>query len=107
MKFDVVNFFNEFHEHGNFVRNLNTTFLVLKQKKKGAFNVKDFRPISLVGSLYKWLTKVLANRLKKVMGRVISCFQNAFVEGRQILDAMPNEAIDSVLKKKGSGQVGH
>ena len=53
------------------------------------------------------MTKVLANRLKKVMGRVISNFQNAFVEGGQILDTMliANEAIDSVLKKKGSGLI--
>ena len=67
VKFDVLNFFDEFHEHGRFVRNLNTTFLVLIPKKKGAVNLKDFRSISLVGSLYKWMTKVLVNRLKKVM----------------------------------------
>ncbi|RVW58237.1 LINE-1 reverse transcriptase-like [Vitis vinifera] len=70
----------------------------------GAEDLGDFRPISLVGSLYKWLAKVLANRLKKVVGKVISKAQGAFVEGRQILDAMliANEAIDSTLKNNES-----
>ena len=52
-----------------------------------------------MGSLYKLLAKVLTDRLKKVVGKVVSCSQNAFVEGRQILDAslIVNEAIDFLL----------
>ncbi|RVX03347.1 Transposon TX1 uncharacterized 149 kDa protein [Vitis vinifera] len=74
-------------------------------KRGGAEDLKDFRPISLVGSLYKLLAKVLANRIKKVMGKVISESQNAFVEGRQILDAVliANEAMDSRLKDNAGG----
>ena len=76
VKTEVLNFLNEFHEHGRFFRSLNATFLVLKPKKNGANVLKDFRPISLVGSLYKLWAKVLANRLKRVVGKVVSKFQN-------------------------------
>ncbi|RVX09335.1 hypothetical protein CK203_015353 [Vitis vinifera] len=54
---EVMNFLGQFHETGSFVRSLNATFLVLIPKKGGAEDLKDFRPISLVGGLYKWLAK--------------------------------------------------
>ena len=87
VKIEMMNFFKDFYEFGCFLRNLNSTFLVLIPKKGG-------------GALYKWLAKALANRLKGVLAKVISKAQNAFVEGRQIMDAMfiANEAIDSILK---------
>ncbi|RVX04356.1 Transposon TX1 uncharacterized 149 kDa protein [Vitis vinifera] len=82
---------------------LHVSLLILK--KEGAEDLRDFRPISLVGSVYKLLAKVLANRLKSVMGEVISDSQQAFVHGRQILDAVliANEALDSRLKDNAPG----
>ncbi|RVW41391.1 hypothetical protein CK203_095197 [Vitis vinifera] len=79
--------FKELHDQSSFLKSLNTTFLILIPKKGGAEDLGDFRPISLLGGLYKLMDKVLANRLKKVIGKVVSPDQNAFVMGRQILDA--------------------
>ena len=80
-------------------------FLVLIPKKGNAMDLKDFRQISLVGGLYKILAKMLTNKLKRVLGQVISPSQNAFVECRQILDAtvIENEVIGTVKRRKESG----
>ena len=62
--------------------------------------------MSLVGSLFELLAKVLANGLKKMVERVILNSQHTFVEDKLILDAvcMANEALNSRLKsfEKGS-----
>ena len=65
-------------------------------------SLNDFRPISLVGSLYKILAKLLANRLRQVIGSVISEAQSAFVKNRQILDGIliANEVVDEARKAK-------
>ena len=107
VKNEVLGFFKEFHEQSRFVKHLNATFLVLIPKKQTVEDFKDLRPISLVGGLYKILTKVLANKIKRVLDKVISKSQNAFVEGRQILDAMliANEIVDSSLRRKERGLI--
>ena len=71
-------------------------------KKGGIEDLKDFHPINLMGSLYKLLAKVLANRLKMVMSSLVNKAQNAFVIVRQILDAslIANKVIDSMVKKE-------
>nr|GEV01339.1 RNA-directed DNA polymerase, eukaryota, reverse transcriptase zinc-binding domain protein [Tanacetum cinerariifolium] len=64
----------------------NSSFIALIPKISDANLVKDFRPISLVGSLYKIIAKILANRLVGVLGDIVSEVQSAFIADRHILD---------------------
>ena len=75
---DVLKLFDEFYYSGKFVASLNSTFIGLISKKVGAVNLKNFRPISLVGSMYKLLSKVLARRFRGVISTLISENQKRF-----------------------------
>ncbi|GJR43318.1 RNA-directed DNA polymerase, eukaryota, partial [Tanacetum coccineum] len=60
--------------------------IALIPKMHEAKMVKDFRPISLIGSVYKIIAKVLANRLSLVISALVSEEQSTFVSNRLILD---------------------
>ncbi|MCI21997.1 cysteine-rich receptor-like protein kinase [Trifolium medium] len=91
---------SEFHRNGKLTKGLNSTFIALIPKVDSPQRLNDFRPISLVGSLYKILAKVLANRVHLVIGSVIFETQTAFVKDRQILDGIliANEVVDEARR---------
>ncbi|CAJ2663648.1 unnamed protein product [Trifolium pratense] len=99
---DIMRFLSEFHRNGKLAKGINSTFIALIPKVDSPQRLNDFRPISLVGCLYKILAKVLANRLRLVIGSVISEAQTAFVKDRQILDGIlvANEAVDEARKSR-------
>jgi hypothetical protein len=97
-----MHFLREFHKNGRLTKGINITFIALIPKVNSPQRLNAFRPISLVGSMYKILAKVLANRLRMVIGNVISDSQSAFIKGRQILDGIlvANEIVDEARKQK-------
>ncbi|GJV92652.1 RNA-directed DNA polymerase, eukaryota [Tanacetum coccineum] len=86
LEHDIMATVKEFFASGTFPLGCNSSFIALIPKIHDAKVIKDYRPISLIGSLYKIIAKILANRLSFVISGLISDVQSAFVSNRQILD---------------------
>lgn len=97
---DIKQFMDEFHSHDRLVKGLNSSFIALVLKKENPLSLEDFRPISLINSLYKIVAKFLANRLKAVIPKIISLVQSAFIAGRNIFESIMscNEMIHLMQK---------
>ncbi|GKA19247.1 RNA-directed DNA polymerase, eukaryota, reverse transcriptase zinc-binding domain protein, partial [Tanacetum coccineum] len=102
IKFDVTKAVNQFHSCGKFPKGCNSSFITLIPKVIDPVFLKDYRPISLIGSFYKIIGKLLANRIAMVAGDLISEEQSGFVRGRQIMDGplILNEIINWRKNKK-------
>lgn len=63
-------------------------------------NLNEYRPISLIGCVYKIVVKLLANRLKKVMPKIIDARQSAFISGRHLLHSVliANEVVEEARR---------
>ncbi|CAH9130191.1 unnamed protein product, partial [Cuscuta epithymum] len=83
---DVVACCQRMFNSGLIPDGLNHTNIILIPKKDRPETIADWRPISLCNVLFKIFSKVLANRLKPILGYLISHTQSAFVPGRSIVD---------------------
>lgn len=102
VKEDIFLFVQNFHSRAKIVKACMASFLALIPKVDNPQTLAEYKPICLVGSLYKILAKLQATRLKKVNGKLVSPKQSIFISGRNILDGMlmVNETID-LAKREG------
>ncbi|XP_023892304.2 uncharacterized protein LOC112004307 [Quercus suber] len=71
---------------GKILSSINLTHITLIPKRKNPEYMAHFRPISLCNVIFKIVSKVLADKLKKILGMIISECQSAFVLERVITD---------------------
>jgi len=96
IKEEVRIMFDQFHGNEVIPKGMLAYFVALISKVSSPMAMKDYRPISLLGCLYKILAKVLAKRLAGVMNSIISPTQSAFLKGRNLVDGVlvANELVD-------------
>lgn len=81
VKDDIVQAIMSFYSHRTAKLGLiNRANIVLLPKSQVAAQVSDYRPISLINSVVKIITKILANRLAPHMNSLVSTAQNAFIK---------------------------
>jgi exonuclease III len=102
LKGEIRVMFDQFHGNASLPKSFLSYFVALIPKVRPPLGLSDFRPISLLGCLYKLVAKVLAARLGKVMDSLINSTQSAFIKGRNLVDGVVvvNEVVD-VAKKSG------
>ena len=102
---DVLICIEQFFKNHNLLRNQNHTFLALIPKISGSHTAHQFRPISLYNIVYKIISKILANRFKRYLPKIISPLQSAFVPQRNIQDntILAHELLHAFKSKRGKG----
>ncbi|KAI3441425.1 uncharacterized protein J3R85_002335 [Psidium guajava] len=75
----------DFFVSGNLLKEINSTIITLVPKVPNATNLNDFRSIACCNT-NKCITKIIANRLARILPSIISLPQTTFVKGRRISD---------------------
>lgn len=83
---EIIEAVEEFFTSGNLLKQWNATTLILIPKTSNAATASEFRPISLLNTVYKVISKLLAGRLQTALGQVISPVQSDFLPGRLLAE---------------------
>jgi hypothetical protein len=86
IKSDLIRMIKGFLQKEKLGGSTNSTFLALISKETNPASFDRFRPISLCNASYKIIAKLLVNRIKPLLGKLLSDSQEGFVKGRHILD---------------------
>jgi len=107
LKEDIFTTVSQFLESGTIPKGCNGLFTALVPKVRDPVKLDQYKPISLVGSCYKIISKVLSNRIKKVLPSVIDECHSTFLKDKGKLDSvlMANEIVEYIMRNMKRGCV--
>jgi hypothetical protein len=85
---DVKILIRDFYNGSVNLESINSSFITLIPKLDNPSTPNDFRPISLLNSVLKIITKLLANRLQKIILKLVHKNQYGFLKSRSIQDCL-------------------
>jgi hypothetical protein len=105
VKPSVIASVQSFFRGGFLLKEFNHSNISLIPKIDNPSQVHHYRPISLINFNYKIISKILSNRFKPLLHKIISPTQSAFLKGRSIQDntVLAHELFHSMKQKKGNG----
>lgn len=86
IKQDFYQLCEAFYRNSVCLKSINSSYITLIPKIDGAQSFLNFRPISLLNSLVKLLTKMLANRVQSSILSLVHRNQYEFIKSRTIQD---------------------
>ncbi|XP_058776651.1 uncharacterized protein LOC131650971 [Vicia villosa] len=102
IKIDLFDCITEFFTQVHLPKAVSASFIALIPKCLNPQSLTDYRPICLISSVYRIISKLLATRLKGVVDKLVSLHQSAFVPNRGLQDGVLvlNEVVDYAKRNK-------
>jgi hypothetical protein len=88
IKNDIYQLCLDFFTHSGNIQCINNAFITLVPKVNNPTSINDYRLISLINCITKIITKLMGNRLQKVIIPLIHQNQYEFIKSRTIQDCL-------------------
>ena len=102
IKKEFYNLCQDFYNGSVNLQAINSSFITLIPKKNNPESLNDYRPISLLSSVLKLLTKLMANRVQPIILKLVHKNQYGFIKSRTIQDwpGLMNTYINAIIQKE-------